>query len=37
MNLQLGGAHIPTVITAVIVVLGILAAVGIVLKVLRKF
>lgn len=36
MNLQLGSAHVPTVLTAVIVVLGILALIGLVLKLLRK-
>lgn len=36
MNLQLGNIHVPTLLAAVIVVLGILATLGLVLKLLKK-
>lgn len=36
MNLQLGNVHVPTLLAAVIVVLGILAFLGIVLKLLKR-
>lgn len=36
MNLQLGNVHVPTLLAAVIVILGILAVIGLVLRLLKK-
>jgi hypothetical protein len=36
MNLQLGQVHVPTLLAAVIIILGILALIGLVFKLLKK-
>jgi hypothetical protein len=36
MNLQLGNVHVPTLVAAVVVVLGTLALVGLAFRVFRK-
>ena len=36
MNLQLGSVHVPTLLAAVVVVIGILGTLGLVLRLLKK-